>query len=109
MASDPNDRLLEQGLEQWRGQRLQSIADHMIELSRDYRSAQDGLGIAHRNPGEVRQDIIDYQWDKLNHSATELEQLERKHRELMEMDLPHLVVEYKQKRKERHKWVSVRY
>ena len=109
MASDPNDRLLERGLERWRRRRLESIEDHMIELNLDLRLAQAGLAIAHRNPGEVRQDIIDYQWDKLDHSATELEQLERKHQELMEMDLPHLVIEYKRKRKDKPKWVSVRY
>ncbi len=109
MASNPNDKLLEQALERWRQQRLWAIADHMIELNGDHRSAQDGLGIAHRNPGEVRQDIIDYQWDKLNHSAVEIEQLERRHQELMEMDLPRLVAEYKQKWKERPKWAFQRY
>ena len=61
MASDPNDRSLEQGLEGWRERRLWAIADHRIELSQDYKSAQDGLGIAYRNPGEVKQDIIDYE------------------------------------------------
>ena len=104
MASDPNDRLLERGLERWRRRRLESIEDRMIELNLDLRLVRAGLAIAHRNPGEVRQDIIDYQWDKLDHSATELEQLERKHQELMEMDLPHLVIEYKRKRKDKPRW-----
>ncbi len=81
----------------------------MIELNLDLRLAQAGLAIAHRNPGEVRQDIIDYQWDKLDHSATELEQLERRHQELMEMDLPHLVIEYKRKRKDKPRWAFQRY
>ena len=81
----------------------------MIELNQDLRSAQDGLGVAHRNPGDVAEDIIEYQWERLNRSATGLAQLEGDHQQLMEMDLPHLVIEYKHRRKEKHKWASVIY
>ena len=109
MASDPNDRLLEQGLERWRQRRLRTIADHMIELNQDLRLAQDGLGIAHRNPGEVAQDIIEYQWDRLNRSAMGLAQLESEHQQLMEMDLAQLIIEYKRRRKDEPKWAFQSY
>jgi len=104
MGSRSNDQLLERGLEKWRQRRLQAIEDQMIELNGDLRSAKNGLAIAHRNPGEVRQDIIEYHWDKLNRSVTELELSERRHQELKEMDLAHLVIEYKRKRKEKFGW-----
>ena len=109
MTSDPNDRLLEQGLERWRWRRLQSIADHMIEHNRDLRLARAGLAVAHRNPGEVAQDIIEYQWDRLNRSAMGLVQLEDEHQQLMEMDLPHLIIEYKRKRKDKPRWAFQSY
>ena len=98
------NRLLETSLEAWRRSRLFSTEDNMLDLTEDFRAAQDGLGIAHRNPGEVQQDIIKYLWGELNRSATELELLERQHQELLEMDLSHLIVEYKQKREEKPRW-----
>ena len=81
----------------------------MVELTDDLRAAQEGLGIAHRNPGEVKPDIIQYLWDKLNHSATELEHLEKKHQELLEMDLPHLVVAFKHRKEEKLEWAFLRF
>lgn len=71
----------------------------MIELTEDYRAAQDGLGIAHRNPGEVAEDIVEYLWERLNTSATELTELERKHQNLLGMDLPHLIVVFQRSKK----------
>jgi len=76
----------------------------MVELNQDFQSATDGLGIAHRNPGEVREDIIEYLWGMLNRAKVELEQLDRRHQELMEMDLPHLLIEYKHKWKDKPRW-----
>lgn len=76
----------------------------MLELTEGYVAAQNGLGIAHRNPGEVERDITEYLWGKLNRTATELEQMESEHQDLMEMDLPRLIAEFKRKRKERPEW-----
>lgn len=73
----------------------------MIDLTEDFRVAQDGLGIAQRYPGEIAQDVIEYLWEKLNDAAVELNKLERKHQELLEMDLPHLVVAFQRSRKEK--------
>ncbi len=87
------------GLERWRQFRLQSIADQINILNEDHRAAQEGLGIAHRNPGEVARDLIEYKWEKLSQSAVEIERLDKEHQDLMEMDLPRLIVEYKRKRK----------
>ena len=109
MGSHPNDKLLEQGLDRWRRRRLWAIEDEMLELYQDFQSASEGLGVAHRNPGDVREDIINYLWDKLNHSATELEQLDGRHQELMEMDLLHLIVEYKRRRKDKPRWTFQSY
>ncbi len=81
----------------------------MLELTDDLRAAQEGLGIAHRNPGEVRSDIIQYLWDELNHSATELEHLEKKHQELLQMDLPHLIVAFKHREEDKPGWAFLRY
>ena len=105
----PEDRILETGLEAWRRSRLCYIEDDMLELTEDFRAAHEGLGIAHRNPGEVKQDIIEYLWEELNRSATELEKLEKEHQELMEMDLPHLIVAFKHRREDKPKWAFLRY
>ena len=105
----PEGKILRRGLERWRVLKNQAIEENMLDLTEDYRAAQDGLGISHRNPGEVRPDLVQYLWETLNRSATALERLEKEHQELMEMDLPHLIVEYKQKRKEPPRWAFQRY
>ena len=104
MSQLVDDRILRNGLERWRLLRLQQIEEDMLELTDDLRAAQEGLGIAHRNPGEVKQDIIEYLWGELNRSATELEQLERAHQELMEMDLPHLIVAFRHRGEHKLPW-----
>ena len=109
LRSRDEDKILERGLEHWRIQNLQAIEEDMLELTDDLRAAQEGLGIAHRNPGEVRPDIIEYLWEELNRSATALERLEKKHQELMEMDLPHLIVTFKHRREEKPRWAFLRY
>ena len=93
------DRNFKRGLEKWRVGVLRSIEDQMIELNEDFRAAQDGLGIAHRNPGEVAEDIIEVLSEQLNRCATELERLEKEHQDLMEMDLPHLIVTFQRSKK----------
>ena len=105
-----DERQLRNGLEKWRLVRLCAIEDEMDELNQDYRAAQDGLGIAHRNPGEIDEDVIQYLWQELNRSVTELERLEKQHQELMEMDLPRLIVTFQRRNKiktwpwEQEKW-----
>lgn len=78
----------------------------MIELTEDHRAASEGLEIAHRNQGQIEQDVIRYLWDKLNKTAVELNRLEASHQELLEMDLPHLVVTFKRERKVDSAWDS---
>lgn len=76
----------------------------MIELTEDDRAASEGLEIAHCNRSQVDQDVIRYLWDKLNKTAVELDRLEASHQELLEMDLPHLVVTYKRERQVKTLW-----
>ena len=65
------DRTLENGLERWRVNRLLQIEEGMRELTDDFREAQEGLAIAHRNPGEVKPDIIEYLWEELPSTVNE--------------------------------------
>lgn len=96
------DHVLKRGLERWRKMRLQAIEEPMIELTEEFRAAQDGLAIAHGNPGEVAKDVIAYLWDKLTNSASCLAQLERLHQELLEMDLPRLIVTFQRSKRKKH-------
>lgn len=98
------ERSLRLGLERWRQLRLHAIEERMIDIAEDHRAASEGLSIAYRNPGEVRQDIIEYLWEQLNRSALELGRLEKEHEELSGVDLPHLVVKFKHLRKEKPIW-----
>ena len=107
--SRDEDQILERGLDQWRFRKLQAIEEDMLELTDDFRAAQEGLGIVHRNPGEVRPVIIEYLWEELNRSAIDLEGLEKEHQELMEMDLPHLIVTFKHRKEDKPKWAFLRY
>jgi hypothetical protein len=93
------DHILIRGLERWRVLVLQAIEERMIEAAEDFRAAQEGLGIIHRNPGVVSEDLTEYLWEGLNRTATELEGLERKHSGLFEMDLPHLIVAFQRSKK----------
>ncbi len=45
--------ILKSGLDCWRRIELQNIENCLLELAQDLHSAHEGLGIAHRNPGEV--------------------------------------------------------
>lgn len=105
----PNDRVLIRGLEAWQRMRLEEIEAEMQDLAEDYRAAQDGLAIAHRNPGQVAEDVVTILWDKLERAAKELDSLEREHQRLMDLDLAALVIEFKGKRKERPRWAFLNY
>lgn len=90
---DQEEKLLRRNLQRWRETRLREFAEQMLDIQDDYRAASEGLAIAHRNPGEVADDLTGYLWEKLNHSAIECTRLEEEHRHLMEMDLPELIIE----------------
>lgn len=92
---------LMRGLERWRLLNLQAVEAQMLELTEDFRAAQDGLSIAHRNPGEVAQDVVGYLWKKVNDAATGLSQLEKLHQDLLEMDVPRLLVTFQRSRKKK--------
>lgn len=92
------DLILKSGLDRWRSLKLQKLEILMLELTEDFHSAHEGLGIAHRNPGEVASDIIKYLWEKLERCATELADLESQHANLLNMELPELIVTFKRER-----------
>src|SRR5882724_7473260 len=49
----PDRQQLEEALYRWRESVLRFLRDQMGECNEELHSAEDGLGIAHRNPGEV--------------------------------------------------------
>lgn len=93
MAERPDEeKLLKEGIERWREEKLKAIEAKMMGPSEDYREASEGLAIAHRNPGEVAEDVIEYLWEKLNDSAMALDRLEREYERLCSMEMRDLVV-----------------
>lgn len=90
---DDEETRLRRNLERWRQNKLTDIAEQIPDLNQDYRDAQEGLAIAHRNPGYISDDVVEYLWDKLNSSATELTRLEEEHERLRTMDPPRLIIE----------------
>ena len=90
------NEILERGLERWREHHSMAIDFEMRELTVEIHLAHEGLGISHRNPGEVREDIIEYLWGKLEESALKVEALEKEADDLMAMDLPTLTAAFMQ-------------
>ncbi len=93
--------IIRRGLFRWRLFRLQEIEERMLELGEEFRAAQDGLQIIHRNPGQIADDITEYLWQKINPIATTLAELERDHEKLLGMDLPHLFVSFQRSKKKK--------
>ena len=88
---NPDCQQLEAALNNWRECVLRFLRDQMGEVSEELRVVEDGLGIAHRNPGEVADDVICQLWDKLEHRSTLLFCLARASDRIQEMDLCELV------------------
>jgi hypothetical protein len=103
------DEMLKRGLKRWRQLRLHAIEERMLDLNEDYREASEGLALAHRNQGIIAEDVVEYLWDQLDVAATSLTELETRHQELLEMDLPHLVIVFKRERKETVGWAFQNY
>lgn len=93
MDADHEEKRLRQGLERWREDTLNTLAKQMLEINEDLRDAQNGLAIAHRNPGQVAADVVDYLWEKLNLSAAEVQRREEEHDRWTTMGLPDLITE----------------
>ena len=93
------DRLLFIGLERWRMLRLRDLEEDLAELRQDFLAAQDGLSIARENPGEIRQDIIEILWENLGNAAEQLAKLEAEHNEIMQMEVPALLITFRNRTK----------
>jgi len=110
-----SDIHLEQGILLWRQRVLQSIEDRLQDVNEEYRDVQEGMAIAWRNSGEVDEDVVEALWEKLNSCATERCKLETEHQELMDLDLPHLIVSFQRSKKiktwpwEPEKWELVNF
>jgi len=82
---------LESALNNWRECVLRFLRDQLGELNEERQDAEDDLAIAHRNPGEVAEDVIGYLWDKLNDKSDLLFRLARASDRIQEMELPELI------------------
>ena len=89
---NPDRQQLEHALNNWRECMLRFLRDQMSEVSEELRAAEDGLGIAHRNPGEVADDVICQLWDKLEDSSTLFFRLARTSDRIQEMELCDLII-----------------
>jgi len=70
---------------------LRFLRDQLSEVNEDIRDAQDGLAIAHRNQGQVAEDVISYLWDKLNDKSDLLFRLARASDRIQEMEFAELI------------------
>src|SRR5262245_36535626 len=60
----PDRQQLKEALNNWRESVLRGLRDEITEVNEDLQAAGDGLAIAHRNPGEVPDDVIAHLWDQ---------------------------------------------
>jgi len=82
---------LESALNNWRECVLRFLRDQLGELNEERQDAEDDLAIAHRNPGEVAEDVIGYLWDKLNDKSDLLFRLARASDRIQEMEFAELI------------------
>jgi hypothetical protein len=87
----PDRQQLESALNNWRECYLRFPRDQMIEANREAQAAESGLAIAHRNPGEVGEDVICQLWGKLNETSDRLFRLAQLSDRIQEMNLPDLI------------------
>ncbi len=95
------DRLLLIGLKRWQQLQLFELEEDLAEHRSDFLAAQNGLAIVRENPGEVKQDVIEILWANLGESAEQLARLESEHQEVMQMDVPTLLIAFQRKDKPR--------
>jgi len=78
------DQPLLKGLQHWRQRVLQGIEDCLEDINEEYRDVQQQMAFAWQHSGEVDGDVVDFLWDELNSSVTEICKLERRRKELEE-------------------------
>ena len=82
---------LQSALNNWREVLLRYLRDQMSQVNERCQAAEDGLGIAHRNRGEVAEDVISTLWDQLEEHSTRLCRLARVSDRIQEMELADLI------------------
>jgi len=78
-------------LNNWREAVLRWLRDEMSEANEQRQAAEDGLAIAHRNPGQVAEDVISTLWESLERSSDLSFRLARVSDEIQDMELPTLL------------------
>jgi hypothetical protein len=84
--------VVELALNEWRRQVLKWLGDELREAGQERIAAADGLAIAHRNPGEVADDVVAVLWDDLETASIRQARLERVITRIEQMDLSKLLV-----------------
>jgi len=89
---DFTEKDLRFALNNWRIDVLAWLGRESIGAGEALRAAEDGLAIAHRNPGKVAADVIEILWTDLSEAAVELDRLDQIILRIEEMDLATLLV-----------------
>ena len=104
-SQDEDRRQLETALNNWREALLKYLQRESSIASQEARDAADGLAVAHRNPGQVDEDVIEILWSSLEKHSIVLSRLSRVSDRIQEMDLPELIVLFQRTEKlKTHPW-----
>jgi hypothetical protein len=96
----PHDRYqLEEALNNWREVVLHWLRDEITKRNERRQAAEDGLAIAHRNPGTVAEDVIQTLWDQYESTSVLVHRLAHTSDAIQAMPLEKLVILFQRTQK----------